>query len=153
MKLSPNFTLAEMTASATARSIGDPNIPGPKQILSLQTLCEKILEPVRCAFGKPVRVSSGYRSRRTNAAVGSKETSQHRLGEAADIEIEGVTNAQLAIWIRDNLKFDQLILEAYRPGVAGSGWVHVSYGPRMRQKVMTMRLGSHGPVYTNGINP
>jgi zinc D-Ala-D-Ala carboxypeptidase len=152
MQLTEHFTLAEMTASQTARDIGDPNTPSAKEISNLKTLCEKVLEPVRLAFGRPVRINSGYRSRRTNAAVGSKESSQHRTGQAADIEIEGITNAQLAKWIRDTLIFDQLILEAYRPGVAGSGWVHVSYGPRMRHQVMTMQLGTHGPVYTRGIN-
>ena len=74
------------------------------------------------------------------------------LGEAADIEVAGVANAALAAWIRDHLPFDQLILEAYRPAVAGSGWVHVSYRQgRLRRQCLTMTLGSHGPVYSRGI--
>jgi zinc D-Ala-D-Ala carboxypeptidase len=154
MQLSEHFSLAEMTSSDTARRIGDPNQPGPGESASLVTLCREVLEPVRTHFGRPVRVNSGYRSLRTNRAVGSKDNSQHRLGEAADIEIDGLTNAELAFWIRDNLDFDQVILESYRPGVAGSGWVHVSYRTgRLRKKCNTMTMGSHGPIYSIGINP
>jgi zinc D-Ala-D-Ala carboxypeptidase len=154
MNLSPHFTLAEMTASATARSIGDPNQPDAATLEKLKILCREILEPIRAHFGQPVRINSGYRSLRTNRAVGSKDTSQHRLGEAADIEIHGISNAEIAIWVRDTLSFDQVILESYRPGVAGSGWVHVSYrAGRLRQSALTMTMGSHGPVYSTGINP
>lgn len=155
MKLSPNFTLAEMTDSETARRIGDPNQPGAAEIQALTALCRNILEPIRAHFGRPVRINSGYRSDRVNAAVGSKPSSQHRRGEAADIEIEGVTNAELARWIvKSTLPFDQVILEAYRPGVAGSGWVHVSHRLNApgRRNALTMTLGSHGPVYSAGIN-
>lgn len=152
MQLSEHFSLAELCASDTARRIGDANQPGAAEIAALTLLCAKVLEPVRAHFGKPVRVNSGYRSARTNAAVGSKETSQHRRGEAADIEIAGVSNAVLARWIRDNLTFDQLILEAHRAGDPNSGWVHVSYRKgRTRKSVLTMTLGSHGAVYTAGI--
>ncbi len=154
MNLSQHFTLVEMTASATARSIGDPNQPGPSEISNLRILCERVLEPVRAHFGLPVRINSGYRSPRTNRAVGSSNTSQHRVGEAADFEIQGIGNADVAIWVRDNLAFDQLILENYKRGVAGSGWVHVSYRDgRLRQKSLTMTMASHGAVYSNGINP
>jgi zinc D-Ala-D-Ala carboxypeptidase len=153
MQLSPHFSLAEMTRSATAQSIGDPNQPGPAELANLKTLCAKVLEPIRMHFGQPVRINSGYRSPRTNRAVGSSNGSQHRLGEAADIEIQGIENAAIAIWIRDNLIFDQLILENYRRGVAGSGWVHVSYRTgRLRPSVLTMTMASHGPVYSRGIN-
>lgn len=154
MQLSPHFTLEEMIRSATAQDIGDPNQLGPAEIDNLKILCERVLEPVRAHFGFPVRINSGYRSLRTNRAVGSSDRSQHRLGEAADIEIQGITNAEIAIWIRDHLNFDQLILENYRRGVAGSGWVHISYREgRLRKSVLTMTLAGHGPVYTNGINP
>jgi zinc D-Ala-D-Ala carboxypeptidase len=154
MNLSPHFTLEEMTLSATARSIGDPNQPDAAALTNLKILCSEVLEPIRMHFGLPVRINSGYRSPRTNRAVGSSNTSQHRLGEAADLEIHGISNADIAFWVRDNLKFDQLILENYKRGVAGSGWVHISYRTgRLRQKSLTMTLASHGPVYSNGINP
>jgi zinc D-Ala-D-Ala carboxypeptidase len=145
VNLSPHFTAAEMTRTSQPFK----NEPGPVETQALRTLCEKVLEPIRAHFG-PVTVNSP----RVNAAVGSKSTSQHAKGEAADIEVKGVTNAALAMWIRDNLSFDQLILESYRPGVAGSGWVHVSYRVgRLRQQSLTMTMGTHGPVYSNGINP
>jgi hypothetical protein len=150
MNLSEHFTLAELTRTAQPF----PNLPGPAEIEALQILCTKVLEPVRAHFRLPVLVNSGFRCDRVNAAVGSAPGSQHCKGEAGDIEIAGVPNPVLAAWIRDNLRFDQLILEAYRPGVAGSGWVHVSYRlGRLRQQCLTMTLGSHGPVYSRGINP
>lgn len=153
MQLSPHFTLDEMTRSATARAIGDPNQPDAAATACLQTLCGQVLEPVRAHFGRPVRINSGYRSLRTNRAVGSGDSSQHRRGEAADIEIAGISNAEVAVWIRDNLTFDQLILESYTRGVPGSGWVHVSYrADRLRKSVLTMTMAPHGPVYSSGIN-
>lgn len=151
-RLSPHFTLAEMTASETARRIGDPNAPGLVEIAAMKTLCAEVLEPIRAHFGRPVRVNSGYRSPRTNAAVGSSATSQHRRGEAADIEIAGLSNLDLARFVRDRLAFDQLILEAHRAGDPNSGWVHVSYRRgRLRRSVLTMTMGSHGPVYSTGL--
>lgn len=153
MKLSPHFTLAEMTASDTARRIGDRNQPQlAAHVDALRLLCLKVLEPVRAHFARPVRVNSGYRSAQTNAAVGSSPTSQHRRGEAADIEIAGLSNAALAAWIADHVEFDQLILEAHRAGDPNSGWVHVSYrAGRNRRQVLIMTLGTHGPVYSAGL--
>lgn len=149
MQLSPNFSLAEMTRTSQPFA----NVPTATEIANLRVLCVKVLEPIRAHFKRPVRVNSGFRGAKVNAAVGSKPTSQHRLGEAADIEIDGVSNAVLAKWIRDNLEFDQVILEAYRPGVAGSGWVHVSYRTgRLRKSAMTMTMGTHGATYSKGIN-
>lgn len=151
-KLSPNFSLAEMIKSATADRIKDPNQPNADEIASLKVLCEKVLEPLRAAYRKPIRVNSGFRSARTNAAVGSKPDSQHRRGEAADIEIDGVSNYEVAKFIRDNLPFDQLILENHKAGDPNSGWVHVSYrAGRLRKDVKTMTLGTHGAVYSAGI--
>ena len=148
MNLSPHFTLAELTRTSQPF----PNNPGPVEMQALKTLCEKVLEPIREHFG-PVKVNSAYRSPKVNAAVGSKPSSQHMKGEAADIEVGTADNATLAKWIMANLSFDQLILEAYRPGVPGSGWVHVSYRTgRARKSVLTMTMGSHGPVYSTGLN-
>jgi zinc D-Ala-D-Ala carboxypeptidase len=146
-QLSQHFTLAELTHTAQPFA----NVPGSVEAKSLANLCEHVLEPIRAHFG-PVKVNSGYRSPQVNAAVGSHPGSQHARGEAADIEVAGVSNADLAKWIRNNIVFDQLILEAYRPGIAGSGWVHVSWklGP-LRKSMLTMTMGSHGPVYTPGI--
>lgn len=148
MKLTEHFTLEEMTRTAQPF----PNNPSQVEVTALRNLCTHVLEPVRERFG-PVKVNSGYRSSQVNAAVGSSDKSQHRKGEAADIECPGVSNIVLAKWIRDNLHFDQLILEAYKPGIPDSGWVHVSYRTgRARKSVLTMTMGSHGPVYSQGIN-
>lgn len=148
MRLTEHFTLAEMTKTAMPFA----NNPSQVEVTALRILCERVLEPIRAEFG-PVRVNSGYRSSQVNAALGSSDKSQHRKGEAADIECPAVANVVLAKWIRDNLDFDQLILEAYKPGIPDSGWVHVSYRTgRLRKNVLTMTMGSHGPVYSQGIN-
>lgn len=118
-QLSKHFSLAEMTASATAKARGLTNQPNATQRAALVALCVNILEPVRAHFGKPVRITSGYRSFTPN--------SQHGRGEAADFEITGVPNVQVARWIRDNLPFDQLILEAWSATDPNAGWIHVSY--------------------------
>ncbi|MEO9625855.1 MAG: D-Ala-D-Ala carboxypeptidase family metallohydrolase [Qipengyuania citrea] len=139
MKLSPHFTLEEFTRSATARRLNIDNTPGDHEVLAMIELCSRVLEPVRAHFGgKPVRVTSGYRSPALNKAVGSSWRSQHRKGEAVDFEIPGVSNYEVARWIRDNLEFDQLILENYIRGDPNSGWVHVSYrADRARKSVLT----------------
>jgi hypothetical protein len=127
MNLSANFSLKELTKSDTATRLGIDNTPDAETIDNLKTLCDKVLQPVREHFGKSVTVNSGYRSPESNAAVGGSKTSDHCRGYAADIEIAGVPNAELAQWIMDNLDYTQLILEFYTQGIPDSGWVHVSY--------------------------
>jgi zinc D-Ala-D-Ala carboxypeptidase len=122
--LSPNFTLEEMVKSQTAERRGIPNVPELHHIEAMEALCGNILQPIRDEFG-PFIVSSGFRSAELCLAIGSTINSQHAKGEAADFEVGGIDNADLAMWIRDNLPFDQLILECYTGG--NSGWVHCSY--------------------------
>ena len=126
MKLSNHFSLAEFTKSQTAERKGIDNTPTQNHIERMKILCVSVLEPIRTEFDKPIMINSGYRSPDLCEAIGSKSTSQHAKGEAADIEIPGVDNAELAKYIQDNLNFDQLILECYT-GDPSSGWVHVSY--------------------------
>jgi len=128
--LSKNFTLKELTNSDTATRLGIANAPSPEQILNLEYLVTRVLQPIRDHYGMPVILKSGFRSLELNRALNSKDTSQHISGMAADIEINGVSNVALAEWIRDNLEFDQLILEFYTSGDPSSGWVHVSLTPR-----------------------
>ena len=133
MNLSNNFTLAELVKSQTAVRKNIKNEPGTAEINNLIHLAESILQPVREHFGKPVMISSGYRSPELCEAIGSSAKSQHAKGEAADFEIHGVDNKDLATWISKNTIFDQLILEYYEPGDPNSGWVHcsaVKEGPR-----------------------
>ena len=126
MKLSANFSLAEMTKSQTATRKGIDNKPSTEHIENLIHLAEAVLQPVREHFGKPVTISSGYRSPALCEAIGSSSKSQHARGEAADFEIHGVDNKELATWISKNTEFDQLILEFYNEGDPNSGWVHCS---------------------------
>jgi zinc D-Ala-D-Ala carboxypeptidase len=127
MKLSANFELSELVKSQTAERKGIPNNPSPDHIDNLKSLCINILQPIRSEFDRPVIISSGFRSAELCIAIGSKPTSQHSEGKAADLEIPGVDNMELAMWIKNNLNFDQLILEFYKDGEPNSGWVHVSW--------------------------
>jgi zinc D-Ala-D-Ala carboxypeptidase len=126
MKLSNNFTLQELTKSQTATRKGIDNEPGTAEIENLIHLAKTILQPVREHFGKPVMISSGYRSPALCEAIGSSAKSQHAKGEAADFEIGGVDNLELAAWIAANCDFDQLILEFYDGVDPNSGWIHCS---------------------------
>ena len=141
-QLTANFSLHELTKSETALRMGFDNTPGEVEIASLKLLAEKVLQPVRDHFAKGVKVNSGYRSPESNAAVNGSKTSDHCLGRAADIEIPGVPNAELAQWIMDNLDYTQLILEFYTPGIPDSGWVHVSYDPEnlKKQELTAMKV-------------
>tara|TARA_R110001592_G_scaffold225185_1_gene480953 strand:- start:495 stop:950 length:456 start_codon:yes stop_codon:yes gene_type:complete len=127
MKLSDNFSLTEFTKSQTAERKGIENNPNEIHVMAMESLCYNVLERVRAAFAKPININSGYRSVALCEAIGSKPTSQHCDGEAADIEIYGVSNYDLAKYIENNLNFDQLILECWDGIDPNSGWVHVSY--------------------------
>lgn len=142
MNLTANFSLHELTKSETALRMGFDNTPGEAETEALRLLAEKVLQPVRDHYGKGVKVNSGFRSPESNSAVGGSKTSDHCLGRAADIEIPGVPNAELAQWIMDNLEYTQLILEFYTPGIPDSGWVHVSYDPDnlKKQELTAMKV-------------
>jgi hypothetical protein len=133
-QLTVNFSLHELSKSETALRMGLDNTPDDEATENLRLLCEKVLQPVRDHYGKGVKVNSAYRSPESNAAVGGSKTSDHCKGMAADIEIPGVANADLAQFIMDNLSYTQLILEFYTPGIPDSGWVHVSYDPNNLKK-------------------
>lgn len=151
-QLTKNFSLAELTKSETALRFDMDNTPGAVEIANLTELAGKVLQPVRDHFGKGVKVNSGFRHPEVNAKVGGSKTSDHCKGQAADIEIPGVPNAELAEWIKDNLEFRQLILEFYTPGIPDSGWVHVSFvdGDNKKQ-VMTATKKDGKTVYLPGL--
>ena len=148
MQLSKHFTLEEFEKSQTATRKGIKNKAGSGEIKNLGDLCYEVLEPVRAKFDKPVTITSGYRSPELSEAIGSKATSQHCKGEAADFEIAGVSNLQVALWIKNNVDFDQLILEFWKEGEPNSGWVHVSYSNNSNRKQV---LTFDGKTYTNGL--
>ena len=135
MKLSNNFSLNELTKSQTAERKGIDNTPSAEHQENLKSLCTHVLQPVRDHFGHVVSVSSGYRSPELCTAIGSKSTSQHAKGEAADFEIFGVSNKELADWIHYNLNYDQLILEYWKgEDDPNSGWVHCSYSENQKRR-------------------
>ena len=152
MQLTNNFSLAEMVKSDTALRHDMDNTPGEAEIANLKTLCEKVLQPVRDHFQTGVKVNSGFRHPEVNAKVGGSKTSDHCKGQAADIEIPGIANADLAVWIMDNLEYTQLILEFYTPGVPDSGWVHVSYDPvNLKKQNLTATKQNGKTVYLPGL--
>ena len=134
MQLSENFSLLELTKSQTATMKGIDNAPSPEHQENLKLLCAHILQPVRDRFERVVSVSSGYRSPELCTAIGSKVTSQHAKGQAADFEIYGLSNQELANYIKENLDYDQLILEYWKKEDPNSGWVHCRYNVNVNRK-------------------
>jgi zinc D-Ala-D-Ala carboxypeptidase len=152
MQLTENFSLHELTKSETALRLNLDNTPDEDTINSLRLLAQRVLQPVRDHYGMGVKVNSGYRSPESNAAVGGSKTSDHCKGQAADIEIPSVPNAELAQWIMYNLDYTQLILEFYTPGIPDSGWVHVSYDPNNLKKQELTAMKVDGKTqYINGL--
>ena len=127
-RISKNFTLDEMLASATAKAKGIINAPGVDEVCNMCALVHHVLQPLRDAMGEPIKIGSGYRCTRLNQAVGGVSNSQHIKGQAADLCIDGdmKRGRRWFNWIRDNCDFDQLIWEH---NAKGSYWVHVSYRP------------------------
>jgi len=127
MKISEHLDLAEVIRSESAKRNGISNIPTPEHIENFKSLAEAIFEPIRKHFNVPISISSGYRSKELNAKVGGSKTSDHCFGKAIYIDNDGtsVTNNQIFYFIKDNLKFKQLIFEFPVNGKAS--WIHVSY--------------------------
>ena len=141
-RLSTHFTLAELTLSQTASRKGLTNTPDDQAIACLRDLVKHILEPLRLHLDRPVVVTSGFRSKGVDEAIGGADSSQHCLGQAADIHVPGMAVADLAKVIRRlNLPFDQLIDEF-------GSWVHVSYGPKHRRESFLARKVDSKTIYT-----
>lgn len=123
-QLSEHFKLSEFTQSGTARRHKVKNVPGPREVERLRFLCVKSLEPMRRRFGV-IRITSGFRCKKLNALVGGSPTSQHVLGEAADIHTGGrELSEKMYGFAKQNIPFDQLILE-HNPA-HGIYWLHIS---------------------------
>jgi hypothetical protein len=141
MYLSPNFTLAEMTVSQEAVRRGILNAPKQEHIANLQKLCNEILEPLRAKIGRPVVVSSGFRSASVNQFVGGSKTSDHMVGAAADIIVPGMTPLQVCQVISTiNLPFKQCINEF-------DAWCHVSIGPHAKRELLSAKRDAEGKVF------
>lgn len=144
--LSPSFTLAEMTYSTTAVAHGLDNTPNATQLRNLTELCKKILEPIRKEINQPIKVNSGFRAVKVNAAVGGVSTSAHCYGLAADIVCPRYGNAKtfckfVEKFLKDNnIAFDQLIYEY-------GTWVHIGLrhpdGRQRRQVITINKYGTH----------
>lgn len=131
MKLSRSFTLEEFTKSTTAVRLGIENVASIDEINNMTLLSEKVLQPLRDAYGHPIIISSGYRCERLNVRIGGSTTSQHCKGQAADID-NGKDNAFFFYYIREHLDFDQVIWEFGDDN--SPDWVHVSYKEKNNRK-------------------
>lgn len=144
MNLSRYFTLDELTHSNTAKAERIDNQPGLGEIMHLQALCAAVLDPLREAVGRPIRVNSGYRGPALNHRIRGAKNSQHLTGQAADIQSPGTAVLELfKKVIRLQLPFDQLIYE-----VNGSAkWVHLSHKPGAnRGEILLARFAADGRV-------
>ena len=141
MKLSEHLDLSEVTKSDMAKRKGISNEPTPEQLENFKKLAENIFEPIRKHFNQPIFISSGYRSKELNTAIGGSLTSQHCSGEAIDIDMDGrsntVTNKAVFDYIKGNLNFDQLIWEFGTD--SNPDWVHVSYESTGRQRKQVLK--------------
>ena len=146
MQLSAHLSLAEVTRSDSAKRKGISNQPTPEHIENFKKLAEKVFEPIRNHFGVPIHISSGYRSKALNEAIGGSLTSQHCSGEAIDIDMDGsasgVSNADVFKYIKDHLQFDQLIWEFGTN--SNPDWVHVSYESTGRQRKQILKAKKVG---------
>lgn len=144
MQLSTHLSLAEVMRSETAKRKGISNMPTPEHIENFKKLAEKVFEPIREHFGKPIHLSSGYRSKALNEAVKGSSSSQHCSGEAIDIDMDGtdIKNVEIFNFIKDNLEFDQLIWEFGTD--TNPDWVHVSYESTGKQRKMILKAVKKG---------
>jgi hypothetical protein len=146
MQISKHLSLAEVSRSETAKRKGINNTPSGEHLENFKKLAENIFEPIREHFGVPIHISSGYRSKELNAAVGGSSSSQHCSAEAIDIDMDGspngVTNKMVFDFIKDNLNFDQMIWEFGND--TNPDWVHVSYESTGKQRKQILKAVKSG---------
>jgi len=149
MKISAHLSLKEVVKSNTATRHRIDNSPTSEHLSNLMSVAENVFEPLREFWGKPIGISSGYRSDALNKAVKGSKTSQHCKGEALDIDADifnnGITNAQIFNWIKDNLDFDQIIWEFGTDDEPD--WVHVSYVTHRANRKKLTRAHHTKPTY------
>lgn len=150
MQLSKNLSLAEVVRSESAKRRGINNMPTAEHLENLKELALNVFQPIRDHFKVPIHISSGYRSRVLNNAVNGSAKSQHCLGQAIDIDVDGtsITNKQVFDYIKDNLDFDQLIFEFGTD--KNPDWVHISYSKdNNRKQVLRAKRNGIKTYYTN----
>lgn len=146
MKISEHLALAEVTRSDSAKRKGISNEPTAEHLENFKKLAENIFEPIRKHFGVPIHISSGYRSKALNDAIGGSLSSQHCTGEAIDIDMDGsasgVTNKMVFEYVKSNLNFDQMIWEFGTKD--NPDWVHVSFESTGKQRKQILRAVKSG---------
>lgn len=149
MKLSEHLDLSEVTRSESAKRNGISNMPTAEHIANFKVLAEKVFQPIREHFRCPIHISSGYRSKELNAIIkGSSLTSDHCFGRAIDIDMDGtsISNNEVFDYIRNNLKFKQLIAEF--PVNGKLSWVHVSYDENnLKNEILVAKKVNGKTVY------
>ena len=152
--ISKHISDKEGVYSRTALRLGIKNKPTKQQLNNMVKLAEEVFEPLREYANGPIKINSFFRSPDLNKAIGGSTKSQHCKGQAVDLECLKESNADVAMWIENNLDFDQLILEFYTPGDPRSGWIHISYNEdgKNRKSVLTASRINGKTVYTNGLN-
>jgi len=127
--MTPNFTLAELTTTSHRQF---DNTPNEAELANLQKLAEFLEEVKALLDGKPIMVNSAFRSKQVNDSVGSKDTSQHRTGSAADIRVPGMSpDAVVRALVASDLPFDQVIREF-------DSWTHVSIADKPRKQALVI---------------
>jgi hypothetical protein len=129
--ISEHITYTEATVSNKAKQLGISNTPNERELKAMKLLAEAVFEPLRKWYGKPIQVTSFFRSAKINKAIGGSATSQHSLGQAIDIDTVS-DNRKLFDYIKDNLPFDQLIWEYGND--SAPDWIHVSYSEVCNRK-------------------
>jgi zinc D-Ala-D-Ala carboxypeptidase len=153
MKLSEHFDLNEFTRSDYAKRNGINNLPNAEQTDNIRELCINVLEPIRKHFQIPILISSGFRSKALNTAIGGTKNSQHTTGEAVDIDHDlsanVVSNRMIFDFIKSNLTFDQMIAEFPKKG--NPDWVHVSFvsGSKNRNQILVAKKENGKTIYIN----
>ena len=151
MQLSNNFTLEELTRTSRTHLLNanrEAALNSKEITDNLKTLATKVLQPIRDYYNKPVRITSGYRSKALNVAVGGSTTSQHSYGEAADIQIDGVSVDELFADLKSGKVVDldnvgQVIIEK----VGGAEWIHISIMTPRYAEIQKARYGSTEAVF------
>jgi len=145
MKLTENLSLAEVTKSATAIRMSIANTPSATHLIALKEVSKNIFQPCREHFGKPLAVTSGYRSEALNEAINGSKNSQHSKGEALDLDADvfgGFSNAELFNYIKSSLAFDQLIWEFGNNN--NPDWVHCSYKTQGNRNEVLIAIKTNG---------
>ena len=149
MKISEHLSLKEVTKSNTATRHRIDNTPTDEHLANLKVVAEKVFEPLRNWHGKAIGISSGYRSKALNTAIKGSKTSQHCFGQALDIDADifdnGITNADIFNWLKDNVDFDQIIWEFGTEDEPN--WVHVSYVTHRANRKKLTRAHNTKPTY------